>query len=638
MNILGIVTQDHRLVESVRHTLPGWTLLPIDDVSGFKISSISRSFDFLLLDTAIQENINADEILRQMDPSKIVIVTHQNTPQPKLSRFYLSVESNNISTILPGYLQVLGEKQYTPSSPTLPPPPPPPTQEPSQPHPPHFYKHTLLKFAELLTVNFDVDKTLEHFIALVIELTTVNRVSILLREDPFFTMRAQAGIDPSMTANVKLSLKSPLVTALAEYGRIIRRERTSQQHQDIYADMIFLRCTVSIPITYRGRLQGILNLGDKITGEPFTHEELETIYLLSSYLMIMLNDFDLHHKLQKQRDFINNILLNMTSGVITIDRLDKISIINQKAADILGLDATTLMGKDIRSLPSPLGDILFETMETATTYIRHEVTVGQQKTRLGINSYVLHDEKGITVGSGIIFSDISVPQRLELEKRRSERFKLMNIISGRIAHEIKNPLTAVQTFTQLLQDRYDHTDFREFFTTTVSSSLRRLDALIDKIIIFSNPIDFAPETIDICDIVEEAITKAKKDNPAVSIHSTIKERPIHTEGDRHLLFKGLYYLLLTCAENLTNKGSLFLEVLPDAENNSYVTITVLCPGIAPIKNGLKEPRDLLDMETLGMEFDLYVAKKIIEEHSGKLDTSVQNNSNLFTISLPLVKP
>ena len=51
-----------------------------------------------------------------------------------------------------------------------------------------------------------------------------------------------------------------------------------------------------------------------------------------------------------------------------------------------------------------------------------------------------------------------------------------------LAHEIKNPLVAIKTFTQLLSERFDDKEFREQFYQTAGENIDRIDRLVEKIL------------------------------------------------------------------------------------------------------------------------------------------------------------
>jgi nitrogen-specific signal transduction histidine kinase len=443
-------------------------------------------------------------------------------------------------------------------------------------------------------------------------------------------------MDPSLMMKIKLERTSALVAYLSKYGKIMRKPlRATEPHEvSVSREMSMLHCSIVVPMVCGGRLEGLLALGGKITGDALTNEELELIYMISNSVIAIINDYRLHHEIQRQGDFIANILANMNSGVITIDAEQKISVVNKKASEILALDGDKLIGKDLRNIPSPLGDILFETLSMGSIFNRYEATLGASKTQLGINSYTLNNQNGAVVGSGIIFSDISGQKRLDSEKRKADRFQLINMLSGKIAHEIKNPLSTIQTFTQLLQEKYDDKDFRAYFIQTVLPSVSRLNNLIDKIIIFSNPLDFTPEPCDLSIIIIDAVDRIREELPFSRL-SRGAPPPIQINADAGLLFKGIYYLLYTCCESAREGSPIEIGIHPAP--GGLIAVTTRFTAIGNMIDITDEPLQVLEMDSLGVDFDVHVVRKIIEEHNGKLEIRHPDGMTEFVFLLPTIQ-
>lgn len=638
MPLIAAVTGDDKLMEDIKLLLPEFTVYPMTTLVALEESLLYHSFDIVIVDAFLTQYSNLDSILQQLPKDSVVFI--RRTAE-KMKQFYFSIEESNIFSDLKPYVELLLQRKLPPQISTA-------DSHSDALHPstsgqgstlPQYsasliQKNVLLNFSEVLTLNFDIDKTVGHFLDLITGIVRVARIAILLREGTAFSVKAYRGMDPSLMKKIKLERTSALVIYLSKYGKIIRKPlRTIEPHEvSISGEMSMLRCSIVVPMVCGGRLEGLLALGGKITGDAFTNEELELIYMLCNNVIAIINDYRLHHEIQRQGDFIANILANMNSGVITIDPEQKISVINKKASEILGLDGDKLIGKDLRNLPSPLGDLLFETLSMGSIFNRYEAALGSSKTLVGINSYTLNNQNGDIVGSGIIFSDISTQKRLDSEKRKAERFQLINMLSGKIAHEIKNPLSTIQTFSQLLQERYDDRDFRQYFIQTVIPSVSRLNNLIDKIIIFSNPLDFTPGPTDLSIIITDAVERIREELPFSRL-SRGAPLPIQINADAQLLFKGVYYLLYTCCEHAKDGSPIEINIHPAA--GGLVAVMIRFTAIGDMTDITDEPLKVLELDSLGVEFDIHVVRKIIEEHNGKLEIRHPDSMTEFVFLLPI---
>jgi signal transduction histidine kinase len=67
----------------------------------------------------------------------------------------------------------------------------------------------------------------------------------------------------------------------------------------------------------------------------------------------------------------------------------------------------------------------------------------------------------------------------------SRNTKSLELVAHLLSHEVKNPLVAIKTFTQLLKDRFDDPDFRSSFYEIVGANVERIDSLIEAASTFS---------------------------------------------------------------------------------------------------------------------------------------------------------
>jgi GAF domain-containing protein len=112
---------------------------------------------------------------------------------------------------------------------------------------------------------------------------------------------------------------------LSREGRILRKAEVldmglDPEYRGLERQMEILQCAISLPLLSKGRLIGFLNLNQKVTGIPFTNDELEVLFTLASHLAVAIQDIFLYQQMHYQKTYSQKILAHMSSGVITIDR------------------------------------------------------------------------------------------------------------------------------------------------------------------------------------------------------------------------------------------------------------------------------------------------------------------------------
>ncbi|MEK6528691.1 MAG: histidine kinase dimerization/phospho-acceptor domain-containing protein [Nitrospirota bacterium] len=503
----------------------------------------------------------------------------------------------------------------------------------------NLHEKILANFAKMLSVSFDMRKLFNHFMDSVAEIARVGKMSVMLRDKEGFYIKTHYGLDPYLADSLRLKKDSALAAWLAKNGRIMHKpvNPANSAAINIKSEMELFQCIFSFPMMHKGKLIGIFNIGNKITEESFYKEELEIIYMFCNYLAAAVKDIDLYNQILYQKEFTENILSSMNSGMIAIDKEEKITVFNQQASETLGLDPSEVLGRDLRRLPSPLGDILYETMVFENSYKRHEVIIQPAKMPIRINSFRLVDENQKPIGAGIVFSDISASKKLEEQERRTEKLEAVNDLMAKIAHEVRTPLTSIHTYTQIMRERHsEDKELRDFFATTVIQSIQNLDNLIDKLVIFSSKPDYNFDKQDVNAILNQAKEYISKNiNRNYKILIEPMNEPFFISADKKFLIKALYYIILSIIDRtpegtvITVGAAKIMWGLPSAEIVIRYEGNELTEGE---KQDLLKP--LLDISNLGTELNVPTSLKIIESHKGSLEIKSGNGNNIFAVRLP----
>jgi len=503
---------------------------------------------------------------------------------------------------------------------------------------PSFSEKAMRELSKALTASFDLDRLLNLFIDSVVEVMGISKISILLLEEGgVFRVKASRGMKPELVKDLQFKAESELPLWLGREGRILRKTEVQAvavdpRYRGLRRQFEILQCVVSVPLLTKGRLIGFLNLNQKVTGIPFSHDELEVLFTLASHMAVAIEDILLYQQMYYQKTYSQKILDNMSNGVVTIDRNEKITIFNYRAEEILGRRASEMLGQDLRYLPSPLGDLLYETMRTGKSHQKEEIVLFQGKRPLEFSTYPLTDEHQNPMGSVILFEDISARKRLEEERKRADRLDLLNELLARMAHEIKNPLVAIRTFTQLLQERYEDPDFKNFFYTTVTQEVEKINSLVEKLIAFVHPLDFRYEFEDLSGLLDNSLFLAWEQGipKEVEIVKNYAHTPFTIKADKEQMAKAFSYIFLHCVGAMPKGGKLIVETeevrkseLPESLDwalpSPVVRISVQDAGRGIPTQDLDKLFDpFRAAEGFGVGLGLPLSQKIIEEHGGKI--------------------
>jgi two-component system nitrogen regulation sensor histidine kinase NtrY len=159
-------------------------------------------------------------------------------------------------------------------------------------------------------------------------------------------------------------------------------------------------------------------------------------------------------ELEQRRRYMEILLRNIGSGVLSLDREGRILTLNRFMERQFGIRASSVLGKPYGELfagegMQPVRELIEEMNQRRARNLARQIRVllQQEPKNLLVRASVLEDEEGAWMGMVMVFEDHS-------ELIRAQRAAAWREVARRIAHEIKNPLTPIQLSAQRLQKRY----------------------------------------------------------------------------------------------------------------------------------------------------------------------------------------
>ena len=149
------------------------------------------------------------------------------------------------------------------------------------------------------------------------------------------------------------------------------------------------------------------------------------------------------------RNFVQNILESLTSGVITIDLNGRINMINKAGCEILRVKPNQVIGKDYRTIlgtslavKKPLTDLL-EGKKPYRLVEKQAQVAPNEYVPISVSSSCMKDAEGNTVGALEVFVDLSELRRMEDEIARVRSLAALGEVAAVVAHEVRNPLSGI---------------------------------------------------------------------------------------------------------------------------------------------------------------------------------------------------
>ncbi len=222
---------------------------------------------------------------------------------------------------------------------------------------------------------------------------------------------------------------------------------------------------------------------------------------------------------------------------------------------------------------------------------------------------------------------------LYAEKLRSEKLATLGLTASTLAHEIKNPLSSIKTFSQLLPEKYADSDFRETFASIVPSEIQRIDNLVTELLTFAKqaPAASPMERFEISALIDDSLKLLSKQfqKNGIKVIRNYGER-IFIRGERDRIKQALINIISNGCQAMEGGGSLKIT----AGLNDKVTIIIedTGPGIAE-KDMEKIFEPFFTTKETGNGLGLTISKKIVDDHGGTISVaSRRDEGTVFTLT------
>ena len=342
----------------------------------------------------------------------------------------------------------------------------------------------------------------------------------------------------------------------------------------------------------------------------------------------------------------DNILSSMTNGLITIDPEEKIITLNEMAEQILKKRREEMIGLSLeQALGSehPLYKMMMETLFHQKEIFHSELELRKEERSLWLiaSTSLLTDGERKKIGALVIFQDVTEIKALEEKLSQADRLAALGTLSAGLAHEIKNPLSAIKTFTQLLPKKLGNPSFMEKFNITVPREIDRINQLVEDLLELTRTrkrpfvsLDINHQIIQVIDLHGEEMKKK-----GILFRSDLDRTipPIH--GDSEKIYRALSNLVINSIQAMPEGG--LLSILSNQEDSSpaKIRITLRDTGIGMDELTAKNLfNPFFTTKEKGVGLGMALTRKIIEDHHGTIEVASEaGKGTTFVLRIPVVE-
>jgi two-component system sensor histidine kinase AtoS len=345
------------------------------------------------------------------------------------------------------------------------------------------------------------------------------------------------------------------------------------------------------------------------------------------------------------KNYSDMVLASMTNGVITLDLETRLVSANTAAESILGLENRNWRGvgfKDLWPEENPLVRLLEKCLHSKSPCRNQEISVdtgtGGSRT-LMVNTSFLEDVRENMVGALVVINDITELKELEARMRQADRLAALGTISAGLAHEIRNPLSAIKTFVQLLPKKMSSEAFLDKFQVTVPRELNRINDLIENLLELVRPpkMKFEATALTACLLQVADLYSDRLEASRISLDIT-KEEPLpQVWADGEHLVHAFSNLIMNARQAMPEGGKLTIRATAPAGGAKLEFIDTGVGMDQDTRENIFNP--FFTTKDSGTGLGLALTQKIIQEHGGDIEvTSNLGAGSTFTLTLPGMQP
>jgi len=262
-------------------------------------------------------------------------------------------------------------------------------------------------------------------------------------------------------------------------------------------------------------------------------------------------------------------------GVLTLDTHGAVTSLNSAAERLLGVRASMVVGR-------PLEDALHRAAELAA-WVRSALDgrglfqetdlslsgTDARRLTVRVSAAELRDESGRSDGLIVLLRDVTEVSRLELQLRRADKLAALGTLAAGVAHEVKNPLHALNLNLHLLVQELDapqpSKSELDDYLGILRSEIERIHRIVENFLRFSKPSIPEVKPLDLSALVERVLSLVafEATGHGVTLHTDFAPELETIAGDEGQLAQVVLNLVINGLQAMPAGGQLTLVTRPD---------------------------------------------------------------------------
>jgi len=346
-----------------------------------------------------------------------------------------------------------------------------------------------------------------------------------------------------------------------------------------------------------------------------------------------------------EKERIDNIVHNMTDGMVAVDSEGRILMVNPTAEALLGLTKQDI-GKQLKDVVKDehLLTLVKNLSSARDVVIEKDVELfspAESTMRvLRASSAVVEDHNGKTVGMVAILNDITKQKEVE---------RLKTDFVAKVSHEIRTPLIAMEKSLELILSKATGplSEEQDKFLAITERNLKRLTLLINDLLDLSKleagKVQLVREPVAVEKVIDESIAVFKNwaETKSIRIEKKVQDGLPQINIDANRIIQVINNLMGNAIKFTPDNGTITVEALLVEDKEIQISLKDTGIGISKeelpkVFNKFYQVSGNLKTDIRGTGIGLTIAKEIVELHGGRIWVESEvGRGTKFIFTLPL---
>lgn len=367
-----------------------------------------------------------------------------------------------------------------------------------------------------------------------------------------------------------------------------------------------------------------------------------TFYFSRLWQQLQERNKSMEEALISREGYLQLFFETAKDAMAVFDTDNRVIAINPAFEELYGWSAEDSYGKKISPYPEEKEEIAdlqaLELLKGKSFTLLDTVDMKKDGTKFHaqITLSPIYDKHRKVIATSVISRDITYQKESELLILQSEKLKLAGEIAAGVAHEIRNPMTVISGFIQLIQQHPKHPYPQ--YTELIHSELERINLIISEFLVLAKPQAPSVKEFSLRKLIDNIILLFSSE---FNLKGIIYMEKWHDNqdhilsGEEHSLKQVFINLFKNAAEAIEPGGSIKLSISLFSDKMVSIKIVDSGSGISP-ENLKRIYEPFYTTKENGTGLGLLISQKIIQDHGGALNiTSEIGKGTTAEVVLPI---